>query len=157
MCDPRPEDAELDDRILEDDVVIRNIPPYHLIDIDESGRRKRVSKSAFSGSSKKIDPEEGMSVDLLSKLIEHGISPQDPTYQPDFEVLMSLGVDDLRQLGLEVVRRPLPENPAHCHVLRVRSPALKKKLLERADWVRRPPHVFKSVADANRAIGEIED
>lgn len=157
MSDCRPEDVEAQDRIPDDDIVIRGVAARHLIDIENSGGKKRVTKAAFSPSSERDDPERGMSVNLQSKLVEHGLDPQNPLYEPGFEVLMSFRVGDLRELGLEVVRRPLPENPSHCNVLGIKGTARKKELLRLASFVRRPARVFKSAADANRKIDEVEN
>lgn len=63
---PKPDDALADDQ-----VVIRRVPTSGLHRRDDG--RRQVSKGSFAASSKTEDPEEGMSVDLMSKLVEMGI------------------------------------------------------------------------------------
>ena len=139
-----PEIADISD----DDVVVRRIPAADLKNIGAG--RLRVSKAAFSASSWKSDPEQGMSVDLLSTLIERNVDPESLDYAPEHDVLMTLKVRDLRnELKLTVVRRPKPNNPAHCNVLGVRG-NIRKKLLNLAGWLRRPRNVFKSEDEADQ-------
>ena len=124
--------------------LIRKIHPQHLKPM--SNGQRRVSKAAFSGSSRGIDPYQGMSVDLYSVLVDNGVDPESPNYAPEFEVLMMLRVGDLRQeqaqLQLVIGRDPKPDNPAHCSVWGVRS-SHRKHLLGLARWLRRPEDVVK--------------
>ena len=139
-----------DDEISDDDTVIRNVSEYHIHNISGTDKN-RVSKSAFSASSKDNDPEEGMSVDLQSILLENGIDPNSSSYAPECNVLMTLTVREIRsEFGLTVVKRPKPDNPAHCSVIGV-GENTRKKLLSRASWLRRPSNVFRSKAEADQA------
>ena len=121
-----------DDALDDEEVVLRRIPNRH------DGQRV-ISKSQFSPSTPERDPEEGMSVDLLSALVEQGTDPTDPVqYHPEVEVIMSLCVGDLHRLGLWVVPRPLPGNTAHCNVLNVTATKTKKQILQLAEFFRQP-------------------
>lgn len=128
--------------ITHDDAVIRKVPPYHIHDCNDGSGQRRVSKSAFSGSNERTDPEKGMSVDLWSKLVELGVDPTGGDYLPEVEILMILKVSDLNGLGLTVVRRAKNDNKAHCNVLGIKSTD-RKKLLDAAEWLRRPNDVIK--------------
>lgn len=137
--------AEIED-VPDDGVIIRAIDTHHIhefTDADHPAIRRRVSKSAFSPSSLKVDPEQGMSVDLWSKLEALGIDPTSDTYAPNREVLMVLNIADVIELGLDVVHRPVDENRAHCNVLGVHKPKFQKALLSKAGWLRRPPDLTK--------------
>jgi hypothetical protein len=107
---PRPGDA-----LPDDEIVIRRVPTIH----PRPDGKREVSKSSFAASSSTRDPEEGMSVDLMSVLQANGIDPADPAqFASDVEVLMTLRVGDLHANGMWVVPRPQP-HPAHCNVLGV--------------------------------------
>jgi hypothetical protein len=136
-----------------DKVVIRRIPAEHIKDCNDGSGRRRVSKAAFSASSRKVDPEEGMSVDLWSQLVEDGIDPESAEYAPDAEVLMTLRVSDIEELGLTLVRRPITGNSAHCNVLQIKS-SQRNKLLKRAEWLRRPDDVIKALR-WSRFVGQV--
>ena len=131
---PKPSDA-----LPEHEVVIRRVmtqPP-------RADGKREVSKSAFSPSSKKRDPEEGMSVDRVSVLEARGIDPVDPAqFAPEFEVLMTLRVGDLHANGMWVVPRPEPHNTAHCNVLGVTT-GKRKIVLGLAQFLRRPADIVK--------------
>jgi hypothetical protein len=132
----KPEDA-LDD----DEIVIRRVPGVQLR--ARADGMREVSKGSFSASSKAYDPEEGMSVDRMSVLIEMGVDPANATqYLPEFEVLMTLRVRDLHGQGLWVVPRTTP-GPAHCNVLGVTS-SKRKTVFALSVFLRRPEDVVKA-------------
>ena len=132
---PKPDDA-----LGDDEVVIRRVLPG----ARRPDGKREVSKSQFSASSAERDPEEGMSVDLLSNLRSRGIDPADKAqFAPESEVLMTLKVSDVHEKGMWVVPRPEPENPAHCNVLGV-TRNKRKSILLMADFLRRPDDVLKA-------------
>jgi hypothetical protein len=127
--------------VTDDDYVVRKIPTVQ-IHPASTPRSRRVSAGAFSKSSLAVDPEQGMSGDLLSELEGNGIDTADPAqYAGTFEVVVKVKVGDLRSLGLTVVRRPLDDNEAHCCVLGVTT-RIREKILKAAVFVRRPPDVI---------------
>jgi hypothetical protein len=132
----KPEDA-----LGDDEVVIRRVPSVQLR--ARADGKREVSKGSFSASSRARDPEEGMSVDRMSVLIERGINPADPAqYLPEFELLMTLKVRDLHAQGLWVVPRT-KQGPAHCNVLGVTSNK-RKAVFALSDFLRRPDDVVKA-------------
>jgi hypothetical protein len=131
---PRPDDA-----LPGDEIVIRRVPTLH----PRPDGKREVSKGSFAASSKSRDPEEGMSVDLLSALRASGIDPADPAqFAPEVEVLMTLRVGDLHANGMWVVPRPQP-HPAHCNVLGVTG-SKRKIVFGLAQFLRRPADVVKA-------------
>lgn len=132
-------DPDIDD----DQMLIRRVS-NHALQPNSDGSR-RVSSAGFSPTSRTRDFYCGMSVDLLSDLLAIGIDPADSSYHPEFEVIMSLKVGEVRQAGPEflVGHDPKPSNPAHCNVWGVRSTGKKKALLRMANWIRRPEDVIK--------------
>lgn len=134
---PKPDDA-----LADDEVVIRRVPTSGLHRRDDG--KRQVSKGSFAASSKAHDPEEGMSVDLISNLRSRGIDPADKAqFAPDCEVLMTLKVGALHDKGMWVVPRPEAENPAHCNVLGV-ARNKRKSILQMAAFLRCPPDVVKA-------------
>lgn len=132
-----------DDSIDDDDLLIRRIPNNSLDDNSDGSRR--VSSGAFSRSSKIRDHYRSMSVDLLSDLLAAGTGPREENYYPDFEVIMSLRVGDIRaaQRGFRIGRLPSEGNPAHCGVWNVSTLSKQKALKEMAEFVRNPGDVTK--------------
>ncbi len=131
---PKPDDA-----LPDDEIVIRRVPTLH----PRPDGRREVSKGSFAASSRSHDPEEGMSVDLMSVLTASGINPADPArFAPDVEVLMTLKVRDLHANGMWVVPRPAP-HPAHCNVLGVTG-GKRKIVFALAEFLRRPDDVVKA-------------
>jgi hypothetical protein len=132
--------AKPNDALADHEFVIRRVLPGSR---RPDGKRE-ISKSQFSPSSPQRDPEEGMSVDLMSNLTSRGIDPSDKAqFAPDHEVLMTLKVRDLHDRGMWVVPRPLPTNPAHCNVLGV-AKNKRKSILLMAEFLRRPDDVVKA-------------
>lgn len=137
---PRDEDGIVkphDDRtaIPDDALVIRYIQEQQLHPNLDGTRR--LSKGAFSGSSKDRDQYEGMSVDMLSELKKHGVDPA--TRMPEnHEGAVTLRAGDLRELGLEVGPDPgLHNDPYHASVWGVRD-SHRKKILKICRWLITP-------------------
>jgi hypothetical protein len=136
----RTVETKPDDALCDDDVVIRRVVPGS----PRPDGKREISKSQFSPSSAERDPEEGMSVDLMSNLRTRGIDPANKEqFASSVEVLMTIKVGDLHDKGMWVVPRPLPANPAHCNVLNV-TKNKRKAILAMADFLRRPDDVVKS-------------
>ena len=68
-----------------------------------------MSSAAFSPSSKRYDPYQGMSVDLLQPMVDAGLSPTDRKGDK-YEAIVQLRVRDLRSIGLQVGPDPLPSD-----------------------------------------------
>jgi hypothetical protein len=129
-----------DDALADDEVVIRRVKASN----PRADGKREVSKSQFSASSPERDPEEGMSVDLMSNLRARGIDPANRAeFATDSEVLMTLGVGELHDQGMWVVPRPRADNLAHCNVLNV-TRSKRKAILTMAAFLRRPAGVVKS-------------
>jgi hypothetical protein len=82
----------------------------------------------------------------MSSLLARGIDPINKTiFAPDSEVLMTVRVGELHDLGLWVVPRPIKDgsNPAHCNVLNV-TKNKRKRILAMATFLRRPDDVVKA-------------
>jgi len=127
------------EQIASDDVVLRKIEDVpHLHPRDGGGRR--ISAAAFSPSSPKEDPEQGMSCNSEAILKRKGGAVE--TLAPHTPVLARLPVSSLREMGLEVVHRPLKGDHSHCNVLNVKG-GHRSKLLNLAELVRCPPDVHK--------------
>jgi hypothetical protein len=132
-------DEEIFREFADCELVVRGIPEWNLH--PRAGGGRRVSQAAFSASSKGRDKDQGMSVDRMRIL---QLMYDDPTDQNQYAsamaVLMTLKVQDLTELGLEIRSAPKPGNPAHCNVLGVKSNN-RKRLLNMAGWLRRSADV----------------
>lgn len=140
---PRDEDGIVtphDDRtaIPDDALVVRYIHEQWLIPTPDGSRR--LSKGAFSGSSKDKDQYEGMSVNMLSELKKHEVDPA--TRMPEnHEGAVTLRAGDLRELGLEVGPDPgLRNDPYHAAVWGVKS-SHRKKIKNLCKWLIKPQDV----------------
>ena len=123
-----------------DDYLLRKIEDTpHLLPREAGGRR--ISKAAFSPSSVREDPEQGMSCNSEKILKREGLDPAH--FAPATPVLARLAVKDLTDLGLQVVHRPLDDDRSHCNVLGVRD-THRKKLLAKCTLLRFPPDVHKN-------------
>lgn len=130
--------ADQDDTTIDDDdYVIRYIPKNHLTP-SQTGNR-RLSRGAFSGSSKQRDPLQGMSVDILSSIVASGSSPEQ-CMSENFEAAVKFRVGDLRKVGLRIGKTPKEDNPFHADVWGVKK-STRGRLLELAEWVLKPDDV----------------
>lgn len=116
-----PQDAEgrvvpHDDADIPGDAyVLRYIVPEWLKPHPSSPARRRLSSAAFSPSSRRHDPYQGMSVDLLQPMLDAGLSPIDRKGDR-YEAIVRLRVRDLRSIGLQVGPDPIGTNPFHAAV-----------------------------------------
>lgn len=53
--------------------------------------------------------------------------------------LAGLPADFVSQLGLSVIRKPLPENPHHAEVLGDKTRGIKNRMAKAAKWIIEPP------------------
>ena len=100
---------------------------------------RRLSSAAFSPSSKRYDPYQGMSVDLLQPMLDAGLSPTDRK-RDRYEAIVQLRVRDLRSIGLQVGPDPLDTNPFHAAVWGIKEGA-RKRLMKVYEWVDKPNDV----------------
>ena len=120
-----------DPAIANDSWVIRNIDPANHVVPDKNTGRLRISSGAFSASTG--DPDNGMSVDVGQVLTELAL-PQ-AAMVPVGMGAVRLKVADVRNLQLDVGSDPMPNNPAHGQVWRVKSTKKQKLHSIVADWV----------------------
>lgn len=124
--------------IPDDALLVRYIPSKHLIEMADGSRR--LSKAAFSASSKRNDPYEGMSVDMLAQLERDGVDPSS-RMSVFHEGAVTIKVGDLRKLGLLVAPDPQQiGDPYHASVWGVKS-GHRKKVLKISRWHIKPPDV----------------
>jgi hypothetical protein len=119
--------------------VVRHIIPDWLHAHPELPGRRRLSRAAFSPSSKRRDPYQGMSVDLLQPILDAGLSPIDMR-EDKYEASVRLRVADLRSLGLRVGPEPIRANPYHASVWGVTKGA-GRHLVKLCQWVDKPDDV----------------
>ena len=140
---PRDDDGRVrphDDPAIPDEAfVVRYIASGQFVPDRAAGAGRRLSKGAFSASSKDRDPYQGMSADLLQPMIADGLPPTGQR-KPIHEAVVRLQVGKLRSLGLWVGKDPKEHNPYHVCVWGV-TPHLRKKILDLAEWVEKPPDV----------------
>lgn len=128
-----------EEEITDDDFLLRKIEDAPHLHPKPDGRR-RISKAAFSGSSARDDPEQGMSCNSEALLAREEVDCGN--FSPETPVLARLSVLELKKIGLEVVHRRLPGNYSHCNVLNVRDKH-RKPLHRMAVIVRAPADVDK--------------
>ena len=139
---PRDESGNVtpydDPDISNESYVIRYIPSGALCPDQHGGRR--LSSGAFSKSSKKLDPHQGMSVDLLDAMEADGVQPRDRAGE-DHVAIVKLNVGSLRALGLTIGYDPQDENPYHTEVWGVTG-GIRKKILCLKEWIFKPDNVL---------------
>lgn len=123
-----------------DAYVLRYIIPDWLKAHPSFPGRRRLSRAAFSPSSKRYDPYQGMSVDLLQPMLDAGL-PHTGRKSEKHEAVVRLRVQDLRDVGLQVGSDPLDSNPFHAGVWGVRE-AASKQLMKLYEWVDKPGDVI---------------
>jgi hypothetical protein len=123
--------AHDDPAILPQSLLIRHINPDHHVVPDENTKGLRISSGAFAATTR--DPDYGMSVDIGQLLSERRL----PNHHmvPQRMGAVSLGVGDLREIGLRIGSDPVPMNEFHGQTWGVK-PSMRKavhKLLKA--WV----------------------
>ena len=140
---PRDSDGRVvphdDADILGDEYVLRYIVPDWLKPHSSLPGWRRLSSAAFSPSSKRYDPYQGMSVDLLQPMLDAGLPPTGRKGQAH-EAVVRLLVRDVREIGLQVGSDPLDTNPYHAAVWGVKEGA-RKRLMKVYEWVEKPDDV----------------
>lgn len=107
-------------RIPDDAIVVRRVPPLFYPKAGED----QPSSGAFSDSS----DGTGMSVDLLTGSVKEYAQAN-----PD-QAFVLLRVGDLRKIGLEIERQPVPGNDDHCGVVGKKRAKVKKNIKAIAQW-----------------------
>lgn len=119
MLSPPPRDAdgvvEPHDHpeILASDLLIRGIPPEHVIP-DENRGGMRISSAAVQPSSRGRYP--GMSVDHERSALEAGSGPSALALRTPFAGSIAFSAGSIRALTLRPGAEPLADNPFHCEV-----------------------------------------
>jgi hypothetical protein len=115
--------------------LVRYIHRRWLVPDGAGGRR--LSKGAFSPSSKERDPYRGMSTEILDLILRDGLSPTERKPH-GHEAVVKLKVEDLRSVGLMVGHDPIDDvNPYHASVWGVTG-ALQKGLVQMCEWLEKP-------------------
>jgi hypothetical protein len=126
---------QADDPTIADEAPIwRRIPPWHVV-FDENSRRFRPSSAAFE------DHPNGtpMSVLLGEEVLNSGRSPESVlTAYEDFS-LVSFSAQLAREIGQGIIRKPIPDEPAHAEVFGKKTASVKKAFSRRCEWVLPPP------------------
>ena len=133
-----------DPSIASSDRLIRGITDDHIVPEGTGGHR--LSSKAFRASSKHYG--FGMSV-FIEKLIHANSKTVAEVVLDDFIGCVAFTAGDARALGLSVVQTPLPENPYHGDVWRIRDGKAvgftrpqKRGLKQQAVWVVEIPGVI---------------
>lgn len=126
-----------DDRIDDDDHLIRRIDYLHHVVEDKNDGRYRISTKAFSQSS---TPPGGMSVDIEKLIVARGEKPCDYVISPPHIGAVYFRAGDAREADLQIGVTPLPHNPCHGDVWNKSGSnnftrRQKVALLEMAKWL----------------------
>lgn len=130
MSDALPED----DKTIPDDAELwRRIPPMHIVPDGNRGGMK-ISSAAFE------DHPNGspMSVILGQEVLASGRDAPSVLQGLEAFSLASITTGLARALEQGVVRRPLPEEPAHAEVFGRKSKSTRRKLAKAANWIIAP-------------------
>lgn len=120
-----------DDKSISDDSQLwRRIPPWHIVD-DKNLGRKRISKAAFE------DHPGGspMSVCLGNEVLAAGREPGSVIAGHEEFCLASISAGITRSLKQGIVRKPLDEEPAHAEVFGKKTDGVRKGFANAAVWV----------------------
>jgi hypothetical protein len=98
-----------DPAILPESLLVRHINPDHHVVPDENTKGLRISSGAFAATTG--DPDHGMSIDIGQLLTERGLP--DRHMVPQHMGAVSVGVGDLRAIGLKIGSDPIPTNEFH--------------------------------------------
>jgi len=130
MSTPTSVPLEDDKSISDNSQLWRRIPPWHIVD-DKNLGRKRISKAAFE------DHPNGspMSVVLGDEVLAASRQPSSVVAgHPDFCLAaVSAGVARLLKQGIS--RRPLEEEPAHAEVFGNKTDSVRKGFAKAAVWI----------------------
>jgi hypothetical protein len=121
-----------DDDVGDDEVLLRRFAQCHLI--EEKFGVFRVSSAGFASSS----DGSGMSVDLKSELERQGLPVTHVLTSFPNQGLAQILASDVRQLELQVIRTPLPDNTAHANVVGSFTKSIQKKLAAKAVIIQMP-------------------
>jgi hypothetical protein len=121
---------EDDKSILDDAELWRRIPPWHVVEDKNRGRR-RISKAAFE------DHPDGtpMSVVLGQDVLAAGRDAYSVVARYDAFCLASVTAGLARSLNQGIMRKPLDDEPAHAEVFGKKTDSVRKKFARAAIWV----------------------
>jgi hypothetical protein len=118
---------DADDILTSQDVgLLRRIHPEQVIEDKNTGQR-RPSSAAFKDPNLSVDIEpllQAAGLDWRFSLKDH----------PSFS-LVRFSEQSAKGQGLTVVRKPLPENPAHAEVVGKKTQGKANALRDAAEWV----------------------
>jgi hypothetical protein len=127
----------VDDLTIEDDSPLwRRIPSLHFF-YDENQGRIRPSSAAFE------DHKNGspMSVILGREVIDNGRSAESLLVNHSGYGLVSFLAGLARENKQGIVRKPIPEEPAHAEVFGNKTKSIRNALAKNSKWVVPPPIV----------------
>lgn len=135
-----PDLQKLDDATIKDDFTIwRRIPPWHVVP-DRNRGSVRPSSAAFE------DPDDGtsMSVFLAYIVFNSGREAKSVLAGHDDYGLATFTAFLARQKGQAIVRRPLPDEPAHAEVVGKKTGSVRRALARNCEWLIPPPSLPQS-------------
>lgn len=137
---PQHGSGYIDDLTIADDSPLwRRVPPRHVI-FDENRAAWRPSSAAFE------DHPNGtpMSVVLGQEVLNAGRGPASVLAGHEGFGLVSFTAALAREKRQGIVRRPLPEEPAHAEVFGKKTESVRKAFAKSCFWVMPPPEVTDS-------------
>ncbi|NLX56655.1 MAG: hypothetical protein GXY58_16220 [Planctomycetaceae bacterium] len=120
-----------DDKSISDDSQLwRRIPPWHIVD-DKNFGRKRISKAAFE------DHPDGsaMSVVLGDEVLAAGRQPSSVVAGHAGFCLAAVSAGVARSLKQGISRQPLEDEPAHAEVFGKKTDGVRKGFAKAAVWI----------------------
>ncbi|MCY3820356.1 MAG: hypothetical protein OXH52_13495 [Gammaproteobacteria bacterium] len=125
--------SEDDATVSDDDELLRRVPP-NMISRKEGQGTLEVSSAAFTNPS----DGSGMSVVIRSALIAGGGCIEEVLAGYEGFGLVSIQVASVREQNQMVVRKPLPENPAHGEVIGQKTRGVRRALKQSAKLIIQP-------------------
>ena len=122
-----------DPTVSDDDALLRRVPPQMIL-ANSSQQDIEVSSAAFSNPS----DGSGMSVIIRSELIAVGGRMEDVLTGYEGFGLVSLSAASVREQNQIVVRKPLPDNPAHGEVIGEKTRGVRRAMKRSAIWLIKP-------------------
>jgi hypothetical protein len=114
------------DPAISDEVILwRRVHPEQLV-FNSNLNEMRPTSQSFQNTS----GSDGMSVNIAS---ETTIEETLHGYEDHFIVSLEVGI--VRSLNQGVIRKPLPDNPAHSEVTGKKTKSIKKRLSDASMWV----------------------